>query len=173
MPRPVTILLPAVIAMLALAGCDPAVQARYMPTSVEEGFSSSFGVDREVLELPAAPPALDVADMPQRNCRPPGQTLKPVDMVGLRDDTTRMVTIEPTLLAGTYEPPLPSPPPGPAYRIASWTLHEEVGAKESISSPPFKPTAEPGHSVQRIEPMPMGIYRRDVYSWCEPQANLR
>lgn len=176
MPSPVPYLLPVAAVLLVLTGCDPAVQARYQPTSVDEvfgPFSRVVGVDAEVHELPAPPPALDPADARARICRPPGLTLKPTDMVGLRDDTMRMVTIEPTPLVASYEPPLRSPPPGPAYRIASWNLHDEVGAKEPIATPPYKPDLEPGRSVHRNQPIATGAYRRDIYSWCYPAANLR
>ncbi|MBN8526465.1 MAG: hypothetical protein J0M02_14115, partial [Planctomycetes bacterium] len=108
-----------------------------------------------------------------RVCRPPGLVLKPTDMVGLRDDPQRIVRSEPTLLVASYEPPMRSPPPGPAYRIASWNLHEERGAKEHIATPPYRPMLEPGRSVQQNEPTRTGAYRRDIYSWCYPQANLR
>jgi len=176
MPSPVPYLLPVAAVLLVLTGCDPAVQARYQPTSVDEvfgPFSRISGVEAEVHELPAAPPALDATEAHARVCRPPGLTLKPTDMVGLRDDTPRITRIEPTALVASYEPPLPSPPPGPAYRIASWNQHEIVGAKEPISTPPYAPDLEPGHSVYRNPPILTGSYRRDIYSWCYPAANLR
>ncbi len=52
MPR----LIPLAVIALALVGCDPAVQARYHPTSVDEvfgPFSRISGVDAEMHELPA------------------------------------------------------------------------------------------------------------------------
>lgn len=176
MPAQAPYLLPLAAALLALAGCDPAVQARYQPTSVDEvfgPFSRISGVDAEVHELPAPPPALDPASAQARICRPPGLVLKPTDLVGLHDDTPRIVRSEPTPLFASYEPPLPSPPPMPAHRIASWNQHEERGAKERITTPPYRPELDPGRSVQRNEPVLTGTYRRDIYSWCYPAANLR
>ncbi len=169
-------LAPLVVIVLALVGCDPAVQARYQPTSVDEvfgPFSRIGGIDAEVHELPAPPPALDQAEFTPRACRPPGVLQKPLDMVGIHDDRGHGTTVEPTLLASTYEPPLPSPPPGPAYRIAGWNRAEMVGAKESIATPSEPSKLVPGRSVYRNEPVLYGAYRRDVYAWCDDAANLR
>ncbi len=169
-------LLPVAIVALALAGCDPAVQARYQPTSVDEVFgmfSHVSGVDDEVHQLPASPPALDVADLPPRACRPPGVVMKPTDLLGLREDRERRTTVEPIPLVAMYEPPLPSPPPGPAHRIASWNQHYEVGAKEPIATPIERVNLDPGHSIYRNEPIRYGAYRRDVYAWCNDAANKR
>lgn len=169
-------LAPLAVVVLALVGCDPAVQARYQPTSVDEvfgAFSHVSGVEDEIHQLPAPPPALDVADLPPRSCRPPGLVMKPTDMVGLRDDRPRLRTLEPTPLVASYEPPMPSPPPGPAYRIASWNLHQEVGAKEPIATPIEPSTVQPGRSIYRTEPVLYGAYRRDVYAWCNEAANRR
>jgi len=100
-------------------------------------------------------------------------TLKPTDMVGLRDDHEHALTLEPTLLVAMYEPPMPSPPPGPAYRIASWNPHQEVGAKEPIATPSEPSKLEPGRSIYRNEPALYGAYRRDIYAWCNEAANRR
>lgn len=171
MPR----LVPLAIIALALVGCDPAVQARYQPTSTDDMWPITpvAGVDDEVHELPSAPRALDQANLPPRACRPPGVVMKPTSMVGQRDDRPHLATLEPTLLAGMYEPPLPSPPPGPAYRIASWNQHVEVGAKEPIATPIESSRLEPGRSIYRNEPVLHAAWRRDVYSWCAEAANLR
>jgi hypothetical protein len=176
MAKPTICLLPILFALLALAGCDPAVQSRYQPTSVDEvfgSFSRIGGVDDEVYELPASPPGIDGASASRRSCRPPGQTMKPVDVVGWRVETRRDVTIDPLPLFAMEEPPMRSPPPGPAYRIASWQPHLEPGAKESIYTPPYSPKLEPGRSVQREPPRAMGSYRRDIWSWCYEAANQR
>jgi len=169
-------LLPLAVVALALAGCDPAVQARYQPTSVDEifgAYSRVSDVDPEVHELPGPPPALDNAEFAKRHCRPPGLQFKPTDMVGLRNDTAVVRTLEPTPLVAMYEPQLPSPPPGPAHRIASWNQHQEVGAKEPIGTPIERVNLDPGHSIYRNEPRLYGAYRRDVYAWCNDDANRR
>jgi len=94
-------------------------------------------------------------------------------IVGLRTERIHATTIEPTVLLGSYEPPPPSPPPGPSYRIASWQPHQQVGAKESIATPIEPLRIEPGRSVYRRLPEPIGAYRRDIYAWCNDAANLR
>lgn len=169
-------LLPLAVAVLALAGCDPAVQARYQPTSVDEvfgAFSRVGGVDDEVHELPAPPPAVDTADLRTRPCRPPGVVMKPTDMVGILDDRAVVRRGEVTPLVAMYEPPLPSPPPGPAHRLSSWNQHYETGAKENIATPLEYKAVDPGRSIYRNEPSLYGAYRRDVYAWCNEAANRR
>ena len=176
MPSLASSLLPLAAIAFLLSGCDPAVEARYQPTSVDEvfgPFSHVGGVDAEVHQLPSQPPAIDVAELVDRPCRPPGVVLKPTDMVALRETPSYDRRNEPTLMVASYEPPLRSPPPGPAYRISSWIQHEEIGAKESITGPAYLPTLEPGRSVYRNEPALYGSYRRDVYAWCNDAANLR
>ncbi len=176
MPSLASSLLPLAVIALVLSGCDPAVEARYQPTSVDEvfgPFSQVHGVDAEVHQLPSQPPAIDVADLSYRPCRPPGVVLKPTDLVGLRETPSYDRHNEPTLLVASYGPPLPSPPPGPAYRISSWNQHQEIGAKEPIKGPAYLPTLEAGRSIYRNEPALYGTYRRDVYAWCDDAANLR
>lgn len=169
-------LAPLAVIVVALVGCDPAVQSRYQPTSVDEVFGALprvSGVEAAMFELPAAPPAIDTIDLPKRACRPPGVTQKPTDMVGLQESRYHLRTVEPTLMVASSEPPMRSPPPSPAYRIASWDQHQEVGAKESIATPIEPSTLQPGRSIQRNEPILYGAYRRDVYSWCNDAANTR
>ncbi len=176
MPSLASSLLPIAVIALVLTGCDSSVEARYQPTSVDEvfgPFSRVSGVDPEVHELPASPPAVDVADLPGRPCRPPGLVLKPTDLVALRSDPEYLRRNEPALLVASFEPPLPSPPPGPSYRIASWNQHSELGAKEPIAGPAYLPTLRGGTSIYRNEPALYGSYRRDVYAWCDDAANLR
>jgi hypothetical protein len=168
-------LVPLAILALALVGCDPAVQARYQPVSSEDiwPITPVPGVDDEVHELPTHPPALDQTQSRPRACRPPGVLMKSADVVGLRDDRAHLATLEPTLLAGMYEPPMASPPPGPAYRLASWSQHQDVGAKEPIATPSEPSRLEPGRSLYRNEPALYGAWRRDIYAWCNDAANLR
>lgn len=170
------LLIPLAALGLALAGCDPAVQARYQPTSVDEvfgPFSRVGGVDDEVYELPASPPVLDEQDLRPRVCRTPGQLLKPTDQVAIAPDRTIMRRAEASPLFSTYEPPPASPPPGPAYRIASWEMHQPVGAREPIWTKPYAPTIEPGRSVYRNPPERLGAYQRFERIWCDDAANLR
>lgn len=170
------VLLPVAAALLCLAGCDPAVKSRYQPTSVNEvfgAFSGVSGVDDEVHELPAPPPAVGAIDIDKRRCRPPGVLMKPTDMVAWSPAGSRVVRADPSLIEGMYEPPLPSPPPGPAHRISSWNPHEDPGVKERISTPPYSPRLEPGRSIYGGSVTPMGAYRRDTYSWCEDAPNRR
>lgn len=169
-------LAPVLAIVLIITGCDPAVEARYQPTTVDEVYgplSHVSGVDEEVHQLPAPPPALDASEAPPRVCRPPGVVLKPIDIVGLRDDTPRPRRLEPTPLVAMYEPPMPSPPPGPAHRIASWNQHREIGVKEPIATPIEPSTVQAGTSLYRVEPARYGAYRRDIYAWCNDAANLR
>jgi hypothetical protein len=161
---------------LALAGCDPAVQARHQPTSVDEifgAFSRVGGMSSEVYELPAKPPALADGDVRPRPCRPPGLLLKPTDLVALTPSLRASHPSEPTILVAMEEPPPAAPRPGPPYRIASWNLHQEPGVKEPIASPPYAPRLLPGRSVYRNEPQKLGAYRDFERVWCDDEANLR
>lgn len=168
--------LPIVACGLILAGCDPAVQARYQPTSTDEifgAFSRVGGVDSETYELPATPPA-NVADaFRPRACRRPGLLMKPVDVVGLSALPSYRRTAEPTPLVAMSEPPPPSPRPDPAYRIASWNPHQELGVKEPIATPPYAPKLEPGRSVYRNEAPKLGVYQDFELVWCDEAARLR
>lgn len=172
MPRLIAI---AVVA-LALVGCDPAVQARYQPTSVDDIFNPITrvaGVAADMHELPNTPPAMDESEVRPRSCRPPGVGMPPTSMVGIRDDSERVQRLDPTPMVAMYEPPLPSPPPGSPYPIASWNQHVEKGAKEPIATPVEWTDLTPGRSIYRNEPTPAGSYRRDIYSWCDDAANRR
>lgn len=176
-PRSSALLAPLALAALALAGCDPSVQARYRPTSVDEVFGPFSGVigvdDPEVYELPGPPPALGAVDIDGRACTPPGVKLWRHGIVALREEDIRQRRLEPTPLVAEFEPPLPSPPPMPAHRIASWQLHDEPGVKEPIGTPYWTPTAEAGRSIHRNDPTLDVAYRRDIWSWCHPAANQR
>lgn len=175
MPRQ-ALLVPLAALGLALAGCDPAVQARYHPTSVDEvfgSFSHVSGVEGEVYELPNTPPALVETDARSRSCLPPGLVHKPISLVGLREDPHSYRTLEPTAFVAMEEPGLPSPRPGKAYAMYGWQPATTTGAKEPISEPPYSPDLQPGRSIYRGEPTPLGSYRRDTYSWCDDDANLR
>lgn len=171
------LLIPLAILGLALAGCDPVVQARYQPTSINEvfgAFSRVGGVDVEVYELPAPPPAGADDPVRQRPVRPPGLVLKPVDLVAL-DTRSPAPThlLELTPLVAMEEPPPSSPRPGPPYPIASWNLHKEPGAKERISSPPYSPRLEPGRSLYRAEPQKIVSYQDFEKVWGNEDAPLR
>ena len=169
------LLLPLAVLGLALAGCNQTVVVRYQPTSVEELFPVSpiGGVGNEVFELPAPPPALANEDLRRRPSRPPGQLLKPVDLVGLSPSRSTSTTSEPTVLVAMEEPPPTAPRPGPPCRLASWNLHQEPGAKERIASPPYSPRLEPGRSVYRNEAQKLGAYHDFERVWNDDAANLR
>jgi hypothetical protein len=170
-------LAPLAVIILALVGCDLTVQARYQPTTVEEVFGAQpmvSGVAADMHELPATPPAIHQTGLSKRSNRRPGVTLKPTDMVGVRDSRARVSSGEPTLQGGWHEPPMRSPPPGPAYRIATYSFRqEEIGAKESIATPIEPSTLRPGRSIYRAEPTLMGAYRSDAYSYGSEDANRR
>ncbi|MEK7413119.1 MAG: hypothetical protein AAB263_07365 [Planctomycetota bacterium] len=164
------------IAVILCSGCDPAVQARSQPTSVEEVFgvfSRISNIESEVYELPAAPPDLAGEARAKRPCRPPGQLMKPTSMAAFQDTYTHERRGDSTAMGAWDEPLLKSPGPGPAYAIASWEPAMRVGAKESTPTAPFKPVVEPGRSIYRVEPMTMSAWRSDDYSWCNPEANKR
>lgn len=169
-------LLPLAALLAVFAGCDPAVQARYQPTTVDEAFgpfSRIYGVDEQVYELPAPPPAIGEIETRPRPCRPPGVLFKPMPMVATHEPVTSLHRNEPTLMAGWQEPPLSSPPPPKPIPIAAWKFDEPVGAREPIRTPPFSPTLEPGRSIYLNQPIAVGAYRRDIYSWCDEAANQR
>ena len=175
MPNQAHLILLAVL-VCVFSGCDPAVQARAQPTSVDEvfgAFSHISGIDSQVYELPAVPPAVGAVLPESRPCRPPGQLMKPTPMVALRDTWTIPRKLEPTALVAWEEPPLASPPAGPGVTIAATEEPYKPGAKESLASPPYSPKLEPGRSMYRNEPAKVSAWRDDTYSWCNPDANTR
>ncbi|MCS6970684.1 MAG: hypothetical protein RMM29_01120 [Planctomycetota bacterium] len=164
-------------AVLILAGCDPAVQARQPPTSVDQAFGPfawrSPDVPRQVYELPAERPALDPRDAQPRTCRRPGPRFPPSPLVGLRADEQTMHYQPAIPLVGWQEPPLPAPPPLPGGRLFGWREEAPPGPKEPIATRSEPLRLQPGRSLSRAEPIPLVAYRRDEYSWCNPAANLR
>jgi hypothetical protein len=167
--------------VLALAGCNEAVQARQAPTSVDEAFglfSRSSGVlDAEVYELPARTPDLPGAGV-NRPCRPPGQLFKAIAPVAVQDTPLAYATLEPTVIAA-YDPEIAlgvSLPPVRAYPVAAWADPDEHGIKEPLTRPAvgiLDRGPQPGVSPARVERTPMASYDPWHYSWCVDTANLR
>jgi hypothetical protein len=174
-------LLPIIPVILALAGCNEAVQARQAPTSIDEAygwFSRSSGVkDPEMYELPARP--INLASEPlNRSCRPPGQRFKPVSLVALSPERISYQTLTPTQMAA-YDDDLPTVtplPPMPAYAIAGWEDAWVAGPREPTNPPAvggYDPAPQPKRSVYRHPAMKMGAYEPNGWSWCDDQANYR
>lgn len=175
-------ILPLAALGLVLAGCDPAVEARQHPSSVDEvfgAFSHVGGIELEVYELPAAPAALNPAELRQipDDKGPPlrrhGQVMKPVAMVGYRTVPEAERQADPTPLVAMEEPLPAGMPLGIPYRIASWNQHRERGAKESLTTPPYAPHLDPGHSVYTNEPQKLGAYQVLEPVWDNDKARLR
>lgn len=162
-------------AALILAGCDPAVQARRPPTSVDEAFGPFVWrrEARQVYELPAERPALDPLDARPRDCRPPGPQFKPQPLVGIYEPRRVERRREPLALVGWQEPAPSGPPPLPPLRLHGWYDEPSPGAKEPIATRLDPLRLEPGRSVYRAEPIPLAAYRRDEVIWCNEAARRR
>jgi hypothetical protein len=82
--RRLTLLVPLA---LALVGCGDGglyYQTRYIPTDIDSSFaveSVTWNGDREVIELPAAPPNLEGDAEPRADCEYPYQKFKPAPVV--------------------------------------------------------------------------------------------
>jgi hypothetical protein len=90
--RRLTLLVPLVI---ALTGCGDGglyYQTRYIPTDIDSSFaveSVTWNGDREVIELPAAPPDLEGTNDPRVDCEYPYQKFKPTPVVGQKKDSIK------------------------------------------------------------------------------------
>ncbi len=90
------VLLVPVLALLGGCSEDMYYQTRYIPTDIESTYSLSAQVgwsgDREVYELPAAPPDLDGTHRPRADCAYPYQKFKSDPIVGYADEHPRSST---------------------------------------------------------------------------------
>jgi hypothetical protein len=80
--------------LVAMTGCNDGLyyQTRYIPTDIDSSFtveSVTWNGDREVIELPAAPPDLDATHKPRVDCAYPYQKFKPGPLVATKDEAVR------------------------------------------------------------------------------------
>jgi hypothetical protein len=80
--------------LAALTGCGDAMyyQTRYIPSDIDSSFtveSLSWNGDKEVIELPAAPPDIDATHRVRVDCQTPGQKFKPVPVVAMKKEPIR------------------------------------------------------------------------------------
>ncbi len=131
------LLLPLV---LTLGGCgDAYYQTRYIPASADAAYTVSeratWTGDRQVYELPAHPPAVDL-DRPRQDCLEPDQMFKPQPMLAI-DETVHsreVADIQP--MAGMADEVARGPKPLPHYRLYAWNDDPGEGAKEHIGIRP-------------------------------------
>jgi len=160
--------------VLALAGCgDEYYQTRYIPPSADASFTlasrSTWYGDKQVYELPAEPPAVGI-DRPRQDCIPPGGVIPDASIVGIRDTDAHVETGEVVTMAGTYEEPMHSLPPGKEAPIYAYDDPHPPGPIEPTGAIPVAGTAQPpfpGTYTQLIPPIPLAAYRTDQTLWCD------
>lgn len=162
----------AIAPLLASCG-DAYYQTRYVPVSVEDTYSvaarATWTGDREVYEIPAAPPAIDT-ERPRRPCLPPEQRFKPDPMLGLQESTHvhEVADVQPLAAMGDVTPHgLPALKAPPIY---AWMPAEGTGAHEPHYDHPV--------GVMDRGPVPFDIdhrhadgpriagWRTDETDWC-------
>jgi hypothetical protein len=114
--------------LAALTGCGDGLyyQTRYIPTDIDSAFaveSLTWNGDREVIELPAAPPDIEAANPPRVDCQYPYQKFKSSPMVGMSKEGGRSYAGVDTTTVGTmatYERPSGSTTAMPEPKVATY-----------------------------------------------------
>ena len=80
--------------LAAMTGCGDGLyyQTRYIPTDIDSSFtveSLTWGGDKEVIELPAAPPDINAEHRPRIDCQYPYQKFKPTPVVAMKKEAIR------------------------------------------------------------------------------------
>lgn len=169
------------LASLGVVGCgDLYYQTRYIPVSSESTYSTAeqatWSGDREVYELPAAPPAIDGLHRERIECAKPGQRFKPQAMVGVGGEERHHRAGEPRAVAGVEDLSPGNPlPPAKGYPVAAWGDPDPKGARERIGQVPVggKDTGPFPYNGESPNPVrPVGGQDHDR-GWCPPGFPVR
>jgi len=176
-------------AALILAGCGADrgerayYRSRYVPENVDGTYTgiqrAQWKGDKEVFELPAAPPALDGEHYARVNCDKPGPQFKGQSMVGLGDEVRGNSRIELADLGGMDTRPVPvgALDPLPGYAIggmhdgAPRGVYNTTMPKQDIADMDRRPRVIAGSGTDVREPPVDAVIRdMDKDDYCLPEA---
>lgn len=173
---------------LILSGCaeDRGERAyyrtRYVPENIDGTYTgiqrAQWKGDKEVFELPAAPPALDGEHYARVNCEKPGPRFKGQAMVGLGDEVRGDSRIELAAIGAMDTRPVPvgALDPLPGYAIggmhdgAPHGIYDTTMPKQDIAVMDSRPRVIAGSGTDVREP-PVDAYIRDMAKddYCLPE----
>jgi hypothetical protein len=177
MPR-LMFLIP-VLAMLG--GCSESLyyETRYIPTDIESTYSvsarASWSGDREVYELPAAPPDLASEAAPRQRCAYPYQKFKPVPIVSVHPDDVHSSTDIGQVQYGSTDTRVhPSGPTVPLHEPPNFATDSrpgEEGIPPALMNPKIgmtdvRPHSTTGKETSAVPPVPYTGWNENFNPYC-------
>lgn len=177
MPR-LLLLIPA---LALLGGCSESLyyETRYIPTDIESTYTvsarASWSGDREVYELPAAPPDLDSEQGPRKRCAYPYQKFKPLPIVAVHPDEVHSSTDIGQVQYGSTDTRIhPTGPTKLLHEPPSYATDSrpgEPGIPPALMNPKIgmtdtRPHSTTGVGTNEIPPVPYTGWNENFNPYC-------